>query len=95
MNRDAIKAQLWDKRPEMQQLVGYFGYDHLPYELQVISSLFCDLALELVRRQPETPELTVCLRKLLEAKDCAVRNALTNELTRWVRNQDGVDRDPA
>ena len=31
---------------------------------------------KVVEECPSSPEVTVCLRKLLEAKDCAVRAAL-------------------
>jgi len=35
--------------------------------------VFTEMASGLVDALPDSPELTVCLRKLLEAKDCAVR----------------------
>jgi hypothetical protein len=44
--------------------------------LQGISRPFADLAYEMAERIPSSAELTACLRKLLEAKDCAVRAAL-------------------
>jgi hypothetical protein len=43
--------------------------------LQTVSKPFCALAY-FVAEELEGPEATVCLRKLLEAKDCAVRAAL-------------------
>jgi len=73
---DDIELVLDHKRPETRRLFGYFSYDHLPSHLQAVSAPFWNLAFHMIRTQPETPELTVCLRKLLEAKDCAVRNAL-------------------
>jgi hypothetical protein len=54
-------------------ILRYFHYAHLPPALQVISAQFCALADELVQYLPRNPERTVALRKLLEAKDCAVR----------------------
>ena len=46
-------------------------------DLQAVSRAFCDLAHEMADRFPAGgAELTVCLRKLLEAKDAAVRVAL-------------------
>jgi ferritin-like protein len=57
-------------------ILRYFAYEHLPAHLQEISSQFHDLAHDMVGRLPEGPETTVCLRKLLEAKDCAVRAVL-------------------
>jgi hypothetical protein len=57
-------------------MLQFFGYDHLPLELQDISKQFHDLAQLLVGSLPRNPERTVALRKLLEAKDCAVRTVL-------------------
>jgi hypothetical protein len=39
--------------------------------------LFAHIAARVVLNIPAGPERTVCLRKLLEAKDCFVRAALT------------------
>ena len=61
--------------PATSALLKYFTYAHLPERLQAVSKPFADLALDMARRL-EGPEATVCLRKLLEAKDCAVRAAL-------------------
>ena len=58
------------------RMLAFFQYEHLPATLQEVSKPFCVLARWTVETQPQTPERTVCLRKLLEAKDCAVRNAL-------------------
>ena len=56
----------------------YFTYEHLQNEfLRNISKAFANLAHDLVElRELNGPELTVALRKLLEAKDAAVRAAL-------------------
>ena len=55
----------------------YFAYAHLPPHLQAISKPFADLAEQMVQRKPGgCPETAAGLRKLLEAKDCAVRAAL-------------------
>ena len=55
-------------------IVQFFGYAHLPtIELREVSKLFHDLAGEIVATVPRNPERTVALRKLLEAKDAAVR----------------------
>lgn len=59
-----------------RNVVQWFEYEHLPEHLQPVSKAFHDLAWELVANLVEQPELTVALRKLLEAKDCAVRAAL-------------------
>lgn len=57
-------------------MLQFFGYEHLPPELQEISRYFSDLAHRMVAMLPRNPERTVGLRKLLEAKDCAVRARL-------------------
>ena len=54
----------------------FFRYGHLPQHLQDISAPFGELARRLVMTLPRNPERTVALRKLLEAKDCAVRALL-------------------
>lgn len=60
-----------------EPLLRYFDYEHLPPHLQEVSKKFHDLALWLTFAYPRTAERTVALRKLLEGKDAAVRNALT------------------
>lgn len=62
---------------DVDPILQYFEYQHLPLHLQAISKPFCLLAKEMVIEIPRNPERTVMLRKLLEAKDCAVRAVLT------------------
>jgi hypothetical protein len=57
-------------------LIQFFEYKHLPAHLQEISRPFCELAADISQSLPDNPEKTVALRKLLEAKDCAVRAVL-------------------
>lgn len=59
-----------------EPMLQFFEHAHLRPELATVSKPFCDLAHELVRAVPRNPERTVALRKLLEAKDCAVRAIL-------------------
>lgn len=58
--------------PSIESLLGFFKYGHLPEKLQAISQPFCDLAHK-TANESTGPEVSACLRKLLEAKDCAVR----------------------
>lgn len=51
----------------------FFAYQHLPPELQTVSKPFHTLAMEIKDKLPPNPERSVALRKLLEAKDAAVR----------------------
>jgi hypothetical protein len=55
------------------RMLQFFSYLHLPPDLQKVSKLFCELAHQICQDLPSNPERTVALRKLLEAKDCAVR----------------------
>lgn len=57
-------------------LVQFFAYEHLPESLRKISREFHGLAKLMSENLKSNPEKTVCLRKLLEAKDCAVRSEL-------------------
>lgn len=71
-----------------EHILQFFAYAHLPPHLAMVSKPFCDLAHALVLGDnaaeagtattghgplPRNPERTVALRKLLEAKDAAVR----------------------
>lgn len=58
------------------RMLQFFTFAHLPEALQVASQDFCELAQKVVETYPQNPERTVCLRKLLEAKDAAVRTLL-------------------
>lgn len=58
------------------RMLQFFKYDHLRDPLQSASIPFCELAQKIVDEYPMNPERTVCLRKLLEAKDAAVRTLL-------------------
>ena len=62
--------------PAIGHVLRFFDYVHLPPKLQAISKPFCDLAQQVAARAPKSQETTVALRKLLEAKDAAVRAAL-------------------
>jgi len=66
---DDVKAAAAATEPILQ----FFEYAHLPPELQDVSRQFRIVALGLVEELPRNPERTVALRKLLEAKDAAVR----------------------
>jgi len=59
-----------------EHILQFFEYEHLPEHLRAVSEPFHELAHELVEFAPRNPERTVALRKLLEAKDCAVRAVL-------------------
>lgn len=59
-----------------EPIMQFFAWAHLPPHLQQISKPFGELAVTIVNSTPRNPERTVALRKLLEAKDAAVRACL-------------------
>lgn len=63
----------------MDRMLQFFEYRHLPDRLQLVSKQFEQLARWIVDTLPQNPERTVALRKLLEAKDAAVRTNLYRE----------------
>jgi hypothetical protein len=61
---------------EQDPIMQYFAYQHLRNDLQPVSKVFGDVAEWVVETLPRCEERSVALRKLLEAKDAAVRAAL-------------------
>jgi hypothetical protein len=58
------------------RMLRWFEYSHLPEHLQSVSKPFGELATMIAATIDSGPERTVALRKLLEAKDAAVRAKL-------------------
>lgn len=56
-----------------EHIAQFFTFAHLPPHLQDVSRPFAALAAGVILKLPRNPERTVALRKLLEAKDAAVR----------------------
>jgi len=65
--------------PKKDRMLKFFTYAHLPERLAEASKPFCMLAEHVVTIFPQNAERTVCLRKLLEAKDCAVRSLVEED----------------
>lgn len=79
-----------EKKPIVtEHILQFFDWSHLPPHLRAVSKPFCELAHAIVKGDnepdssvtfggplPRNPERTVALRKLLEAKDAAVRALL-------------------
>jgi hypothetical protein len=57
----------------VEPMLQFFEFDHLKEPLRAVSERFHALVYVLVHTLPRNPERTVAFRKLLEAKDCAVR----------------------
>jgi hypothetical protein len=75
MNEGVAPAPVEFTEQELRDdhILRYFHYQQLPPHLQVHSKPFCEMAKRIVTTLPRNPERTVALRKLLEAKDAAVR----------------------
>jgi hypothetical protein len=63
-------------RDNVEPILQFFEYAHLPTHLAEVSALFCILATRIVEDLPRNPERTVALRKLLEAKEASMRALL-------------------
>lgn len=73
-----------DKNPTMEEieaepLLQMFNFEHLKEPLQSLSRPFCLLAIEMTKKLPRNPERATMLRKLREAKDCAVTASIWTE----------------
>jgi hypothetical protein len=64
------------RHPGTQHLLNLLAYDHLPPHLQKVSKQFSDLGYSLADSLGNSPEIGAGLRKLVEAKDCFVRQAV-------------------
>lgn len=66
------------RHPATLQLAQWFTYEHLrDSAARQVSASCTALAVTMIHELEDGPELTVGLRKLLEAKDCFVRQALS------------------
>lgn len=68
------KPDFSDRHPSVQEVVEWFEYDHLTNQtLKLLSEACHDLAVDMVDKLGDHPQLTKGLQHLLEAKDCFVR----------------------
>ena len=58
-----------------ERMLKWFAYSPTPPQARDVIDMFSGVAAELCERLEPGPERTVALRKLLEARDCAVRAA--------------------
>jgi hypothetical protein len=68
----ATNEAIMGHHPAVAHVLKGFRYTHLPPELQGVSKRFHDLAHEMAQEMPDSPEVTVTLRHLLDAKNAAV-----------------------
>lgn len=65
--------------PAIVHVYQWFEFGHLPDALAAVSAPFAEVALGVAIRSPNSAETTVALRKLLEAKDAAVRASIEQD----------------
>lgn len=71
------------RHPAIENVLRFFKYTHLraaehgKSDLRAMSAKFAELAETVADANPDDAETTVALRKLLEAKDAAVRAQLS------------------
>jgi hypothetical protein len=64
-------------------ILDFFAFAHLPEHLRIVSAPFADLAYKMSdQTEKANAETSAGLRKLLEAKDCAVRAAVAERSAR-------------
>jgi len=69
------------RHPATNQILRWFDCDYLTGDLYNTALAMQNIAVAAVTALPDGPELTAGLRKLLEAKDCFVRAAITRRDT--------------
>jgi hypothetical protein len=66
-----------------EHILQFFRHSHLAPPLAAVSRPFGELACQIIQTLPRNPERTVALRKLLEAKDAAVRAFIAHDVGHW------------
>jgi hypothetical protein len=75
----ALREAMAGRHPATQHVLRWFDYGHLPEgKPRTVSAHCAGVAMELAETLQDGPELTAGLRKLLEAKDCMVRQAIAD-----------------
>lgn len=64
----------------MNSIMQHFEFKHLPSGLKEVSEACANLALEMENNLSDGPEKSAGLRKLLEAKDCFVRQKRLDQI---------------
>ena len=78
-----LATDLPTRHPSVQGTARWFSVEHLPEgPIRETSAQVASLAAAMLNDLPDSPELTVGLRHLLEAKDCFVRCAVAAQQPR-------------
>jgi hypothetical protein len=70
-----------------EPILQFFEFEHLPPGLQHVSAPFAALASRIVHTLPRNAERSTALRKLLEAKDAAVRAAIARPVSTLIAGE--------
>ena len=67
--------------PAKLAILKYFGYEHLPIgsPMRAMGFRFWEFAEKMAKKTGDNAEGTTALRKLLEAKDCAIRSVVPED----------------
>lgn len=76
------------------EIIRWFAYEHLDGDKQLISKEFNAIAVKMDEALPAGAEKAVVLRKLLEAKDAAVRSSMESGRVEG-KAREGLGWDPA
>jgi hypothetical protein len=72
-----VELDLSNRDAELAEIAYFFAFDHLPEgDLTDLASIIANHALWIATVLPDSNELNVGMRKLLEAKDCFIRAAI-------------------
>lgn len=74
--RQALTEEAGNRHSATLHLIRLFAWSHLPPRLAGVSKPFAQLAMSMLAQLGDGPELSAGLRKLREAKDCMVTQAL-------------------
>ncbi len=77
---DTLAEAIADRHQSVSNVAQWFAFGHLEGTARVTSAAICRTAVGMLLTIEDSPELTVGLRKLLEAKDALVRAAIEQEV---------------
>lgn len=77
-SKEDLITQAGDRHASTLHLIAIFAWAHLPSHLQRVSRPCAELALKMLSELDDGPELYAGLRKLREAKDCFVTQAVVD-----------------
>lgn len=70
-----LREMLENRHPSVRGVGKHLNYDEYMPHRRAVAKPFAYLAAEILDKLPDSPELTVMLRKIVEARDCCIRAA--------------------